>query len=209
MRRATAIALIGLLVVGCASTATSSPSPVPPTTAPTPTAAPTPLPTPAPETELVRVCYGEPVAWAAPYAGNVHPLVIAGPHGKAGVWNWLPDYEINGKWRDGEWASPKIQLIVCPEPAEPRRGGSCGIYTMVKGVSGELLRRRDALKVRVVVARTGKTLQTTTLVGPKTKCPASTGMVVGAKPPWAFLGDNVTADQIDKYAEKVSKQPVE
>ena len=199
-----------VILAGCASAApTGSPSPVTPTIAPTPTAAPTPLPTPDPETELVGACYGEPVAWAAPYAGNVHPLVIAGPHGKAGVWSWLPDYDINGKWRDGEWASPAIQLIVCPEPAKPKPGGSCGTYTMVEGVTGELLRLRDAVKVRVVVAQTGKTLQTTTLVGPKTKCPASTGMVVGAAPPWSFLGDNVSLDQIDEYAAKVSKQPVE
>jgi hypothetical protein len=201
---------LALVLAGCGgATPTGSPSPVTPTTAPSPTAAPTPQPTPAPDTELVGACYGEPVAWAAPYAGKVHPLVIAGPWGKAGVWSWLPDLDINGKWRDGEWASPMIQLVVCPEPAKPRPGGSCGTYTRDDGVRGELTRLRDALKVRVVVARTGKTLQSTTLVGPRTTCPASKGVGVGVAPPWTFLAENVTFDQIDEYAAKVSKQPVE
>ena len=201
---------LAVVLAGCGGAApTGLPSPVTPTTAPAPTALPTPAPTPAPDTELIGACYGKAVAWAAPYAGKVHPLVIAGPWGTAGVWDWLPDLNTNGKWRDGEWASPMIQLVVCPEPAKPKPGGSCGTYTRDDGVKGELLRLRDALKIRVVVARTGKTLQSTTLVGPKTKCPASEGVGEGAAPPWSFLGDNVTFDQIDEYAAKVSKQPVE
>jgi hypothetical protein len=199
-------------LAGCGGAApTGSPSPVTPTTAltPAPTAAPTPQPTPAPDTELIGACYGKPVAWAALYAGKVHPLVIAGPWGKAGVWDWLPDLNVNGKWRDGEWASPMIQLVVCPEPAKPRPGGSCGTYTRDDGVRGELTRLLDALKVRVVVARTGRTLQSTTLVGPKAKCPASKGVGEGVAPPWSFLGELVTFDQLDEYAAKVSKQPVE
>lgn len=169
---------------------------------------PTPQPTPAPDTELIGACYGKPVAWAAPYAGKVHPLVIAGPWGTAGVWDWLPDFDINGKWRDGKWTSPMIQLVVCPESAEPKPGGSCGTYTRDDGVSGELIRYRDVLKIRVVVARTGKTLQSTKLLGPKTECPASTGISLGKAPPWSFLADPVTFGQIDAYAAKVSKQPV-
>ena len=169
---------------------------------------PTPQPTPAPEVELIGACYGKPVPWAAPYAGKVHPLVIAGPWGVPGVWDWLPDFDINEKWRDDEWTSPMIQLVVCPESAEPKPGGSCGTYTRDDEVSGELIRYRDVLKVRVVVARTGKTLQSTTLLGPKTKCPASTGISLGKAPPWSFLADSVTFEQIDEYATRVSKQPV-
>jgi hypothetical protein len=114
--------------------------------------------------------------------------VIAGPSGKAGVWDWLPGLNINGKWRDGEWASPMIQLVVCPEPAKPKPGGSYGTYTRDDGVRGELTRLLDALKVRVVVAQTGKTLQSTTLLGPRTKCPASQGVGVGVAPPGPSSG---------------------
>jgi len=169
---------------------------------------PTPEPTPAPEAELIGACYGKPVAWAAPYAGKVHPLVIAGPWGVPGVWDWLPDFDINGKWRAGEWTGPMIQLVICPESAKPKPGGSCGTYTRDDGVKGELVRMRDVLKVRVVVARTGKALQSTTLLGPKTACPASKGIGLGQPPPWSFLADSVTFEQIEQYATKVSKQPV-
>ncbi len=201
------------LLAGCSGDAsrTATPSrPTAPPPAPTasPTPQPTPQPSPSPDAELIGACYGRPVAWAAPYAGRVHPLVIAAPWGKAGVWNWLPD-DVNGKWRDGEWASPMIQLVLCPEAREPKAGGSCGSYTIADGVKGELLRLREVLKVRVVIARTGKTLQSTLLLGPKTRCPASTGVFLGVAPPWTFLGENVTKEQIREYAAKVSTQPVE
>ncbi len=197
------------LLAGCSGDASRTATPSRPTAPPpAPTASPTPQPTPSPDAELIGACYGKAVAWAAPYAGKVHPLVIAAPWGTAGVWDWLPD-DINGKWRDGEWTSPMIQLVLCPEAREPKAGGSCGSYTIADGVRGELLRLREVLKVRVVVARTGETLQSTTLLGPKTKCPASTGVVLGVAPPWTFLGENVTARQIREYAAKVSKQPVE
>lgn len=197
------------LLAGCSGEASPTAPPSSPTAPPpVPTASPTPQPTPSPDAELIGACYGRPVAWAAPYAGKVHPLVIAGPWGKAGVWNWLPD-DVNERWRDGEWASPMIQLVICPEAKEPRPGGSCGTYTIADGVRGKLIRLRVVLKVRVVVARTGRTLQSTTLLGPKTKCPTSTGVVLGVAPPWTFLGGNVTAQQIREYAATVSKQPVE
>ena len=65
-----------------APTFTAAPTPtVTPRATPTPRITPTPVPTPgvaelAPE--LAAACDGPPVPWAAPYAGTVHPVVVAG-----------------------------------------------------------------------------------------------------------------------------------
>lgn len=202
--------LLMSLIVGCSAPA--SPVTPSPTTLPTPitTAAPTPQPTPRPEEELIGACYGKAIAWAAPYAGRVHPLLIAGPWGRAGAWDWInPNLGVNQKWSEGEWASSMIQLMVCPEPAEPVEHGSCGTYRSGSGESGELLRFKDALMIRVVIAHTGETLQSKKLLGPEKECPTSRVIFGSDPPPWIFLEESVTLEQIENYAAEVSKQPVE
>jgi hypothetical protein len=208
---ALALALALVALAGC-STAPSSPvvtaSPTPVRTSP-PTPTPTPLPTPAPEDELIGACHGKPVAWAAPYAGKVHPLVIAGPWGAPRAWDRIdPDLGPNQRWSGGEWTNEMIQLVICPESADPKPSGSCGIYSLVEDVTGELIRLRDKVVIRVVVAQTGKRLQSQALYGPVPACPATQGVPLSATPPWHILGDSVTLDQIGEYATKVSKQPV-
>ena len=196
------------LLSACDSLSFLQPTPTPTRTpAPTPTLTPIPslttTPEPEPEDELIGACFGKPVPWAAPYDGNVHPLVVAGPWG---AWNWLPNFDINQKWRDGEWTSSMIQLVLCPDNAEPKEA-SCGTYKIVEEVAGELIQLRDAVTIRVVVAQTGNTLQSTTLYA-EVACPASQAVPLLGDPPWTFSGDSVTFAQIDEYAALVSTQPV-
>jgi hypothetical protein len=101
-----------------------------------------------------------------------------------------------------------IQLVICPESAEAKPSGSCGTYAKSDGVTGELIRLRDKTVVRVVVAKTGKRLQSQALYGALPGCPATRSVSLSAAPPWHILGDSVTLDQIGEYATKVSKQPV-
>jgi hypothetical protein len=196
------------LLSACDSLSFLQPTPTPtlmptPTPTLTPTPTPTLTPTPDPGDELIGACFGKPVPWASPYGGKVHPLVVAGPRGG---WNWLPNFDINQKWRDGEWTSSMIQLVLCPENAEPKEA-SCGTYKIVEEVTGELIQLRDAVTIRVVAAQTGKTLQSTTLYA-EIGCPASFGVPLLGDPPWTFSGDPVTFAQIDEYATAVSMQPV-
>jgi hypothetical protein len=200
-----------LIAAACSGGPVATPTP---TAAPvmTPSAAVTPTarPTPSQEAELIGACHGRTVAWAAPYAGRIHPLLIAGPWGTAGAWDWInPDLGVNQKWSEGEWTNSMIQLMVCPEPAEPVADGSCGTYQIASGESGELLRFKAALMIRVVIARTGETLQSKTLLGPAQKCPTSRVILGSDPPPWSFLQPSVTLAQIEDYAAKVSAQPVE
>jgi hypothetical protein len=203
--------LVVTLLVGCSG----APPPLSPTSFPVashatsaPTPEPTPEPTPTDVEELVAACFGKPVPWAAPYAGKVHPLVVAGPWG-GDAWDWFPDLiDINQKWRDGEWTSPMIQLVVCPGKDEEVPGRSCGIYERSDGVTGELTRLKVKQPIRVIIAETGKRLQTKALYGEDDDCPSSEGVPLGADPPWFFLGDSVTPEQINEYATAVSKQTV-
>jgi hypothetical protein len=186
-----------------ASPTTSAPTPHTPTPTPKPT--PTPGPTPIPEEELAAACNGTPVPWAAPYAGKVHPLVVAG-------WGFdpIPDiYAINLKWLDGIWTSP-IQLVLCPGSGRTVENvGSCGTYRICPDCTkGKLIRQRIKERIRVVVAKTGKTLQSKTLYGAVDDCPTTYAITLGDDPPWYIRGNDVTYAQISKYATAVSKQPV-
>jgi hypothetical protein len=137
----------------------------------------------------------------------VHPLVVAGPWG-GDQWDWLPDIvDINEKWRDGLWTTDMIQLVICPGKDENARGTSCGTYKNSDGVRGELSQVKVKQPIRVVIATTGKTLQTKTLYGPVDGCP-STAYVPNAAPPWLILGDSPTPEQINSYATAVSRQIV-
>lgn len=178
----------------------------PETSAPTPT--PEPTATPDPEEELVAACYGTPVPWAAPYAGKTHPLVVV----DAGLDGIFMSSAINKKWRDSKWTSP-IQLVVCAPDATKVsvKVGSCGRHwKRTDGVVGELLRYRYKSKIRVVVAETGKTLQSKTLLGSVPICGGGkySSLDLDVKPPWKKYGLAVTAKQVNKYATAVSTQKV-
>jgi hypothetical protein len=187
-----------------------------PTLEPTPTVEPTPSPTPvvpfpdvtftpAPtDDELAAVCDGKPIPEAAKYAGTVHPLVVV----YAGM--ILTDFAINEEWASGYgWPGP-IQLVVCVAFSDAEEVGRCGTYKRQSdGKVGDVYRYRYTQIVRVVVARTGKTLQSKTYYGSIPPCTASL-VAFGAEPPWVILGDDVAATAaINKYATAVSTQKVQ
>ena len=184
-------------------------SPRAPEPSETPTPTPQPTPTPDPADELAAACDGAPVPWAAAYSGKVHPLVVIDSDG-------IPtSYGINKSWRNGTWTSP-IQLVVCvPDPAEASvKVGSCGRWQRESDkVGGELLQYRYKSTIRVVLAKTGKTLQRKALYGSFPPCgdaPEDQWSIpdMGDDPPWHLYGIEVTPAQVNAYAIEVSKQPV-
>lgn len=230
------IALLAVALAGCAGTPATTPAPpaadatpgspsaalaATPTPTPTPVPTPTPAPTPTPEDQLIAACrHGKPVPWAAPYAGKVHPLVVIEQwRGDSWYSDYPsdieavdPSYAINAKWRKGTWTSP-IQLVVCvPDPeAAAVRVASCGrAWKRTDGVTGELLLYQYTSKVRVVVAATGKTLQSKVLRGNAPTCGDGEYSLLDldVDPPWKKFGLAVTPAQVSKYATTVSKQKV-
>ncbi len=193
-----------LIALSCAADRGCSP-------APTPTAEPTAEPTPTREEGLEAACVGTPVPWAAPYAGKIHPLVVV-DEGGDGI---DASYAINQKWRGDAWTSP-TQLVVCApfEPDTSVKVGSCGRWKRQSdGVYGELVKSRYTSKIRVVVAKTGKTLQSKILYGSVPPCgdaPEDQWSIpdMGEDPPWHLLGTRVTDAQVNTYATTVSKQAV-
>jgi hypothetical protein len=227
------IALLAFALAGCAGTpavttpppaAAGAPSASPATTAgatPSPAPTPTSVPTPTPEDQLIAACrHGKPVPWAAPYAGKVHPLVVVEQWWGDSHYSDYPSdidvvdasYAINAKWRKGTWTSP-IQLVVCnPDPkAAAVRVASCGrAWKRTDGVTGELLLYQYTSKIRVVVAATGKTLQSKVLRGNAPTCGDGEYSLLDldVDPPWKKFGLAVTPAQVSKYATTVSKQKV-
>jgi hypothetical protein len=192
-----------LIALSCAADPSCSPKP-------TPTPTPTPKPTPLPEEALVAACDGEPVSWAAPYAGKVHPLVVVDTEG------FSASYAINNNWRDNKWTSP-VQLVVCvPDGTEASvKVGSCGRWKRQgDGVWGELVQYRYKSTIRMVIAETGKTLQRKALYGSVPPCgnaPQDQYSIpdMNEKPPWHLYGVEVTPAQVNKYATAVSTQKVQ
>ena len=215
--RPLAVAVL-VVLAGCGGTPpvarVDTPAPSFPREVPTASAPPaTPMPTPTlavTEEELAAVCSGRAIPSAAPYAGKVHPLVV--------IDAWLGRYVdsvyvINKKLDNGTWPSTKIQLVVCVpfDHDASVTAGSCGRNWKRKsdGVAGELLLERYKMTIRVVVAKTGKTLQTKALFGSVPTCGGKfSSLDLSVKPPWKGYGSEVTVSQINQYATAVSNQPV-
>ncbi len=220
--------LVGAVIAATLAGCSGAPSPSLPTPMPVATLSalptPTPAPTPSAEDQLAAACDGTPVPWAAPYAGDVHPLVVIDtgwlytlvtvldrqPQAEDIVRHWYP---INEKWLNGAWTGPMIQLIVCdPGNTDAVKVDSCGTYTRKgDGVTGRLLRWKWTAKIRVVVARTGETLQTKVISGAVDTCPGTYSSAYGdlsGDPPWKLRPHEVTVEQVNAYARTVSRQPV-
>jgi hypothetical protein len=180
-----------------------------PTPSPTPVPTPTPVPQPT-RAELLAACSkGTPIPEAAKYAGTVHALVVV----YSGDTAWILDndvYDINAKWYSDDWPGP-IQLVVCDGLAQEVKVGSCGTYTRTSdGALGEIVRYRNFEVVRVVVAKTGKTLQSKTFSGNTPTCATSIYDVDNrdSNPPWKISGTYADNDGINAYAKAVSTQKV-
>jgi hypothetical protein len=215
-----ACAIAGVVLAACSggSSPSGTPRPITPRPEPTPTPEPSPWSSGWPEGgldqnwevlrdlqgELFSACYdGTPVPGAAPYGGKVHPLVVVDMNN-----GWLAyDVEVNEGFRVGGWPWPTpIQLVVCARHDE-KVVGSCGLFKTEDGEVGEVVRSQDKVTFRVVVAETGKTLQTKVLSSPAPKCPGTKFWTTGN---WGWtLTNPVSVEQIDKYAMAVSKQKVE
>jgi hypothetical protein len=154
------------------------------------------------EDDLFNACYGgTPVPGAAPYAGEVHPLVVVDMNN-----GWVADDVginetfVSSGW---PWASP-IQLVVCAR-SEDRKSGSCGLYRTEAGEVGDVTRYREVMTLRVVGAATGKVLQKKVITSAMPKCPRQVVMPVGQ---W-HVETTVTGKQVNAYAKAVSKQKVQ
>lgn len=218
-RRQLLICVLAVVVLaGCgASSPSATPRQITPRPEPTPTPEPSPWSSGWPEggldvnweverdlrLELFDACYGgTPVPGAAPYAGEVHPLVVFDMNN-----GWLAyDVDINEGFRTSGWPWPSpIQLVVCYDSAD-KKAGTCGLYKTEAGEVGEVVRYQDKVTVRVVVAATGKVLQKKVLTSATPKCPGAKFWTTGA---WGWkLKNPVTPEQINKYATAVSKQQV-
>lgn len=184
--------------------------------APTPadTSGPQPTPTLSEAALLLGACFGRAVPDTAPYAGKTHPLVVANA-AVSGSWNRIwENIAINERWTTGEWPLSRIQLVLCPRIRDAKRVDSCGTYTRTDGVAGEIVRYREVLTIRVVVATTGQTLQAKTLLGEVEPCLSkytsldAISLLLDDEPPWHVDGPAVTEDQIDEYATSVSRQAI-
>jgi hypothetical protein len=171
-----------------------------------PVSLPTPVPTPSPmpvatAAELASACVRTPIPSAAGYAGAVHPLVVVDSWGDIDT-TW---YDINAKWLGDEWPGP-IQLVVCVHPEREVKVGSCGRYRRVSdGKVGQVIRYREAQAVQVVVARTGRTLQSMTFYGSTPVC-AHKVSLTSDPPPWKIYGGSVSEVAINRYAAATSRQ---
>ena len=110
--------------------------------------------------------------------------------------------------RADAWPGP-IQLVLCVEPAQhPVRVGTCGTYKRVTdGKVGQVNRFRYAQVVHVVVASTGKTLQSKTLYGKPPACGRKVALT-SAPPPWRIYGGDVPDGAVNTYAAATSRQRV-
>lgn len=152
--------------------------------------------------ELAAACDGSAVPGAARYAGRVHPLVVVDSWGTIDA----DSYGINSKWARDALPGP-IQLVLCVDPEQrPVRVGTCGTYKRVNdGKLGQVNRFRYAQVVHVVVASTGKTLQSKTVYAKPPACGRKVALT-SAPPPWRIYGGEVPDGAVNTYAAATSRQ---
>jgi hypothetical protein len=186
-----------------------------------PTLEPTPEITPEPTPEvtyppilndydLMAECPGGGMALpgADPYGGSVHPLAVLRPDTGDAAWNIPDTYDINQKWTYNGWDSP-IQLVVCAGKQSAVKVSTCGTYKAAEsGKVGQLIRYKQRIIVKVIVAQTGKVLQTKTLYGTTPSCSKNVSIPWGQSPPWKIYGKDVSDSAINNYAVAVSTQQV-
>jgi hypothetical protein len=115
-----------------------------------------------------------------------------------------PEVDTNQDFLSSGWPWPSpIQLVVCAR-SEDTKAGSCGLYKTEAGAVGEVVRHRETMTLRVVVAATGKLLQKRVLTSVIPKCPKKVSLPVGQ---W-YVESTVTDEQVNDYVTKVSRQPV-
>jgi hypothetical protein len=188
---------------------TGEPSPTDEPTA-SPTATPSPSPTPGVTFDQISgMCAkAAPIPAATKYGGKLHPLMLVNEITDG----WMVDasgirYAIDQKWLAGEWAND-LQLILCVGSEGSQNMGACsGSYKREgDGVVGKVVRYRFYQKIRVMVASTGKTLQSKTLYGSTPKCSGSVSIPATAPAPWHIYGSEITDSSVNKYAVSVSTQ---
>ena len=153
--------------------------------------------------DLVGVCSNFPAAGAAPYnKGRSHPVVVV----DATIQSLNSTYDINSSWFASSWPSP-IQLVVCVGADGRKSAGSCGLYKRASdGKIGTLIKYKHSRTLTVIVAGTGKKLQTKVLYGPVPNCDQTESVSMDAAPPWGIYGSVVSDAAINSYAMAVSKQ---
>jgi hypothetical protein len=169
-----------------------------------------PTPTPGITTEQVSdICVnGNPIVAATKYGGKVHPLVLVNEV----VAGWLVDemgdrYAIDKKWSAGEWAND-LQLVLCVGSQGAKNKGACSATYRREsdGATGKVVRYAYYQTIRVLVASTGKTLQSKTLSGSTPKCSAKVSIPATGPAPWKIYGAEVADSAVNAYAVSVSTQ---
>jgi hypothetical protein len=167
-------------------TPTATPTPTPtatPTATPTPTPTAVPTPTPRPEptvAELVAACAkGTPIREAVPYAGTTHSYLTGQASKDDPAWSFTEfgndhtttDYVPGDLAKKG--MSP-LQLVICEYDNAPLKSGGSGDYCYYSGGGSQLQVTlfQDSETVRILVATTGKTLESKTFIASDT-CPAT------------------------------------
>jgi hypothetical protein len=200
------LALVAVFVAACAGPATA------PTNPPTPDPTPTPLAGPTVD-QLVAACGGKAVPGADAYGGDMHPLVVV----EGGAIS-SEDYVMNLDYVQGNLPSP-IQLVICVDRNKFQKVKDCGTvmrtWSFLAGGAGGTISTREGLvlwqdtqPVRVVLAKTGKTLSKQTLLGERLTCANSTYLKGEMGNDYVY-GTTVHDDgKVELFAYSVSVKPV-
>ena len=143
---------------------------------------------------------------AAKYTASVHPHPLVFVWSLDGTWQYQ-NYAIGGTWNttsSAAWPSP-IQLAVCEGAKTGVKVGSCGQWKDTGSlVTGQVVRYKYGVTVRVVAARTGKTLSSKTFYGSTISCNGD-WHTDDASPPWRIYGGDPNEDTISNYEASLSK----
>jgi hypothetical protein len=153
--------------------------------------------------QMAAACaHGTAISQAGIYTASVHPhplVLVTHPDNSWQYWNYAIAGNFNAIWYS-PWPSP-VQLIVCESARTAVKAGSCGWYKKA-GVTGEVVRYKDNVTVRAIVARTGKVLSSKTFVGFVPTC--DTSKIENESPPWEIHGAP-NSSAIQAYELSLSK----
>jgi YVTN family beta-propeller protein len=179
---------------------------------PSPTPTPTPTPSAPSDAELEAACpNGTAIAESDPYSGTIHPIgVVYGD--VSGRWYVYSTFPSRAPINLPYWIHPvlhvgPVQLVICVGFPTEVKVDSCGSYTRTSdGTVGEVIRYKQTMTVQVIVAATGKNLETNVFYGSIPDCANTVSLPISG-PPWAIYGGDVDYKAVNSWIDGVSTRP--
>ena len=157
--------------------------------------------------EVIDACTkGTPIPQAAAYGGSLHSAIFATEYDPT---DWTPGWFVSAGPLQPDQSSALVQLIICRSIAK-QTVHTCGVYTRTDGVAGDVYLTQETDTIAIVIAQTGKTLESKLFTGAEpdpSDCPSDYSIAPKGSPPWHAGSGSIDLQPEIDYVLAVATRP--